>query len=114
VEALPNPSDSALERMEANIATLGSFREFISDIKRPEEIAECLMAGFVPELLREIPVAFHCPCTQERVIKAILSVGREEAVKMVSSGKDLEVFCDYCRKRYVITPAAIQQAISYT
>lgn len=111
VEALPGMSEKELSRMEANITALGNFKEFLKKVRRPEEIAEILMAGFSPQLLKEIPVQFYCPCSEERVIRAILSVGRVEAEKLAKEKESLEVFCDYCRKRYVVEPASIGRAL---
>lgn len=107
VEAFPEASDQALARMEENIRSIGSFREFALQIERPEEIAEEILKGFKSENLMTLPVAFHCPCSRERVLKAILAAGEKEAGEMAAGTEDLEVFCDYCRKRYVILPSEI-------
>lgn len=108
VEALPDLKEEDLSRMENNIIGMGNFKEFLERVEQPEEIMEEVLAGFTYDTIREIPVKFFCPCSEERVIKAIFASGKDEVNDIVKEDKEIEVFCDYCRKRYVISPAALK------
>jgi molecular chaperone Hsp33 len=69
---------------------------------------EELLSGFAFDITQETPVRFHCPCTTDKVIKAVLAAGPAEVEKIIQDRKDLEVFCDYCRKRYIIPPESLR------
>lgn len=108
IEALPKLLDNDLKTLENNIVRIGDFKEFIDKIKQPEELLEELSAGHKIDIIRETPIRSFCPCTSDRVMKAIAAVGQEEVEKIIHSGLPLEVFCDYCRKRYEIPVSALQ------
>ncbi len=111
IEALPKLTDDDLNKVENNIIDLGNFRDFTEQIKQPEEILEEILSGFKFDIIRETPIRFYCTCGVDKVLNAIRATGPYEVGKIIEEKKDLEVFCDYCRKRYVITIAELTQGL---
>jgi molecular chaperone Hsp33 len=58
--------------------------------------------------LGEVEVRAHCPCSRERALGALVSLGPEALEKAKAAGKDQEVVCDFCRTRYVFSPEEIE------
>jgi molecular chaperone Hsp33 len=110
VEALPELLEEDLVRIENNIKGMGNFWDFMDSVNRPEELIEELLSGFSHEIIKEFPVRFYCPCSQERVIISILGSGEKEVREIIEEDKEIEVFCDYCRKQYMIQPSLIEKA----
>ena len=70
------------------------------DMETPEEILTDILGEFGLEILKKMPVQFHCDCERSRVEKAIISIGRKEIQDMIDEGKEIEVNCQFCNKHY--------------
>ncbi len=52
-----------------------------------------------------------CPCTQAGVLKALASLEREELQSIRDSEKEVELHCEFCRKRYIATMEEIESLL---
>jgi molecular chaperone Hsp33 len=46
-------------------------------------------------------LAFHCPCSRERVSEVLVSLGEEEIKDMAAESEPTEVRCQFCNQRYL-------------
>jgi len=69
----------------------------------PEQILELLLAGLEPEIVDTMPAHYYCNCSKERVEKAILSIGKKEIQEMITEGKEIQVECQFCDKKYTFS-----------
>ncbi|MDD4797743.1 MAG: Hsp33 family molecular chaperone HslO [Eubacteriales bacterium] len=51
----------------------------------------------------EHPLAYRCDCTQERIERALISLGKEELDEMITQDGAAEVSCHFCNKTYRFT-----------
>ena len=72
-----------------------------------EQIMEQALAGFAPNVLDEQQVRYQCDCSQARVERALLSLGRDELAEMAAEGKPVEVSCHFCDKKYYVDAGAL-------
>ena len=71
----------------------------------PEDILARIF-GNSYELLDRIPVRFHCPCSKERVERAILLLGETAITEMIGeseTGESTEVVCQFCNANYYLS-----------
>jgi len=47
------------------------------------------------------PVSFQCGCTLDKMERAVIQLGFEDAQKLLSTHKTIEVTCEFCNRRYV-------------
>ena len=47
-----------------------------------------------------MPVEYRCYCSDERVEKVLVSLGREELIKLAEEQENFEVTCQFCDRRY--------------
>lgn len=59
--------------------------------------------GLPIEVIHRARVSYFCPCTKDRVLSAIVTLGKEEIQKMIQEGKTVDVECYFCKKKYNIT-----------
>ena len=78
-----------------------------AEITHLEQIMEQALAGFVPNVLDEQQVRYQCDCSQARVERALLSLGRDELAEMAAEGKPVEVSCHFCDKKYYVDAGAL-------
>ena len=76
-----------------------------------EEIALKLLDGLEPNILDESEVSYKCDCSRERTERVLISLGKDELSKMADEGKDIEICCHFCDKKYTFTPEEISELI---
>ena len=55
---------------------------------------------------------YYCDCSRERTEEVLISIGEEELSEIAAEGKDTEVGCHFCGKKYVFTPDEIKELIA--
>jgi molecular chaperone Hsp33 len=111
VEALPKADEKTLAIMEQVVRNLPPLEEYRLRGAEGLDLARLLedLAGPFPHRVhREIPVRPFCPCSEEGVLKAMQGLGRDELEEIVIKNENTELFCDYCRTRYVATAEQIR------
>ena len=100
IQLLPGASDEIIDRLEAKLSEISSITSLLDAGKTPEEILKDILGEVGLEILKKMPVQFHCDCERSRVEKAIISIGRKEIQDMIDEGKEIEVNCQFCNKHY--------------
>ncbi len=100
IQLLPGASDEIIDRLEAKLSGISSITSLLDAGKTPEKILTDILGEFGLEILKKMPVQFHCDCERSRVEKAIISIGRKEIQDMIDEGKEIEVNCQFCNKHY--------------
>ena len=100
IQLLPGASDEIIDKLEAKISGISSITSLLDAGKTPEEILTDILGEFGLEILKKMPVQFHCDCERSRVEKAIISIGKKEIRDMIDEGKEIEVNCQFCNKHY--------------
>ncbi len=59
-------------------------------------------ADFTPQIHKEFDIEPFCPCSEEGVLRALSSLGRDGLESLYLDAGEAELFCEFCRKRYVI------------
>jgi len=67
-----------------------------------------LLFGFPYERVAEAPLVYGCPCSEERALGAVTTLGAEELTKAVATGEILELTCEYCNHVWKIPPEQIR------
>lgn len=100
VQLMPGVEEEAIERLEENLKKLPPVSAMLAQGSTPEEIAFRVLEGFNPNLLDEYPVEYRCDCNQERVERALISLGRKELEELAASEESCEVGCQFCSRKY--------------
>ena len=109
VQLMPGCPDETAEMLENRLTGVSSVTALLDRGMDPEEILRFILDGMEPDIKpEEIRPAYVCGCSRERVRKALLSTGKEELQSMAEDGKNVEVCCQFCGKRYVFTPEEIR------
>lgn len=107
IQLLPGALESEITQLEKNIAALPSVTRLLRDGITLEGIMERALDGFSPNILDEREVCYRCDCSQDRVERALLSLGKQELSEMAQEEKPIEVCCHFCDKKYQVDAAAL-------
>lgn len=101
VQLMPFTPDEMIDRLEKKLAGLSPVTAMLEEGYSPEGILELVLGEFGVEITDRIPVSFQCNCSRERVEKVLLSLGKKELQELIDEGKEVELHCHFCNKKYV-------------
>lgn len=92
---------------EANIEAITKIVEecestttLLASGKRPEEIAELLLAEVPFKILDRIPLKFACSCSKLRIEQALKTLHSDQIREMIDEGHPVEIHCEFCKEEY--------------
>lgn len=103
VQLMPGADEALIDRLEENIFLMDALTTVL-DEDGPEAVFDQVLKGFERHIVAEVPVGWRCPCSRERVEKALSVIDGSELEEMIAEGRDAEVLCQFCEKRYAFTP----------
>ncbi|MDO4546860.1 MAG: Hsp33 family molecular chaperone HslO [Clostridia bacterium] len=116
VQAMPNATDEAIRELELSSALFANISSIISECSADDMIR--LMLGHLrPQTLERRAPKYECDCCVNRVQRAIISLGEDELLDMISSlesgenGDSIEVNCQFCDKKYNFTARDLQEIL---
>ena len=85
--------------------------QFLRKGKKPEELLEELFSGIPFQILERRDLSFKCTCSKERVEEALISLGRDEILKLIHEQGNAEVKCEFCREIYSLTKDELENLL---
>lgn len=113
VQLMPFAEDSVIEKLEENLKNISSVTSMLEAGNSPEDIIHILLEGLEPEILDTIPTSYHCDCHKERVARAIISIGKKDLQEMIDDGKEIEVNCQFCGKKYTFSVEELKEMLRH-
>ncbi len=107
-QALPGARDETLARLEANVHALPSPSTLVHRGGGAQAMVDGLAEGLGGQALLQREACFHCHCDEERVIRAVALLGREEAEALRVAGEPIDVRCEFCAEQYRIDPDRVR------
>lgn len=98
IQLLPGITDEEITELERALGAIPPMTEMLEEGLSLEDI----LKRVVPDvsILDETDVKFSCDCTQERVERALISLGRDEIQQMIDEDGKAEVSCHFCNETY--------------
>lgn len=103
LQLMPFAEENVISALERNLAGFSSVTEVLDAGDTPEQMLERLLSGLGMEIVDTMETRYYCGCSKERVERAIISIGREEIEEMIAEGKEIEVGCQFCDRKYVFS-----------
>lgn len=111
VQALPKADDVELEKIMTRIAEMPALSVLLED-GGPEAVIRELFGDIPYTLLESHDIFFRCGCGQEKVERALLTLGSTELQDMRAKDNGAEVTCEFCRKSYRLDGAELDSLIA--
>lgn len=109
LQLLPGLSDEEISEMERRLANLRSVTEMLdSGMSLEEIISEVVDDVNVGETMDAV---FRCQCSDERVERTLISMGREELENLADEDEPVEVVCHFCNEKYLFEKEDLQRII---
>lgn len=109
IQALPGADDSALDKLEANVAKLDSVTTMLAKGLGPEDMCRQALEGFQVEKLDEFQVKYVCNCSKERFAGILSTLGEDDLLQLPLNKDGLaETVCQYCNRKYYFSRDELQ------
>lgn len=103
IQLLPGASEECISTLEQKLTEVTNISGLLDEGMTPEEFVEYIMGSMNPEIMDTIVPEYYCNCSREKVAKAVMSVGEKDLKEMIDDGKEIEVNCHFCEKKYIFS-----------
>ncbi|NMO97767.1 Hsp33 family molecular chaperone HslO [Paenibacillus lemnae] len=114
IQLLPGITDDEISEIEKAIGNIPPITTLLEEGLDLEDILKRLLPDVT--ILEETEVRFSCDCSQERVERALISMGESELQQMIDEDRKAEVTCHFCNEVYTFNEqdlrAVLQRAKS--
>jgi len=111
ISVLPSVTDEEITRLADAIESAPSATQMLDAGMTLEEMLIRVLPGFEVNILEEMPVEYRCPCSRERVERALISMGKKDLSEMAAEGQTIETTCQFCDKTYKFTPEELRNLL---
>ena len=100
IQLLPGADEGVVSAVEQGVARLGAVSARLDGGMNPLELLQEALGAFELEVLETAPVEYRCYCSEERVSRALISMGRDELTSLIEEQGGAELTCQFCDKVY--------------
>ncbi len=113
LEPYADIADDELSILEKQVAKLPAFSEFYDGkAYNLDALMQAISGEYPTTIVREITPIPYCPCSKVRSLATLGSIPTEDLEELLEDGKDLELVCDFCRSKYIVTPDEIRDILT--
>ncbi len=102
IQTMPQTKPEIIDFLERKLQRCNSSSSMILQGLDPLQMLE-EATGLPIEILQRSKVAYNCPCSKDRVIRAVITLGKFEIEEMIREGKTIQIECYFCKKKYELT-----------
>lgn len=99
IQLLPTALDDTIDKVEKCIEGIPSVTQMLTSGLSPEDICKKVLSEFNLEILDSSEPVYKCNCSRERVVKALISLGKED-LEEIAQDEFTEVKCQFCNKAF--------------
>ncbi len=111
LQLLPDAPEETIEALEQGIKRAGAVTAMLEQGMTPEDILGVVCGDLGVVFMETTEVKYQCYCDRERVVAALLSIGKDELMQIAQEGKEFPVECQFCDEVYTFTPEEILQLL---
>ena len=100
IQLLPGADDAVISAVERGVAKLGAVSARLDAGMDPLDLLREVLDGFELEVLETAPIEYRCYCSEERVSRALISMGKDELTSLIEEQGGAELTCQFCDKVY--------------
>ena len=108
VQPLPDCPEENVDYVMAQAEAIPHLTRRLSDGESLKDIVLSLFREGDVAFTDELHPAYQCDCSRERMERALLSLGREELVKIMEEDGQAELSCHFCNSRYTFTKSELE------
>ena len=109
VQLMPDAPEKTIDRLEQNLGRINSVTDLYKEGKTPEDLLGILLEGLDMKVLESSDTGFKCDCSSARIEAALISIGKKELEELIDSGEEIEMGCQFCGKKYMVSNEKLKE-----
>lgn len=114
IQVLPQIKEEALNMLEERLKRLESITTLMEKGLTAYDIAQHVLGEMDLKVLAEYEVDFSCDCHEERLERALISIGQEELKTIIEEDGGAEMVCHFCNKKYYFDKEKLTELLKET
>jgi molecular chaperone Hsp33 len=106
VELMPDADDGTVERLEANLETVGGVSRWLA-AGGTAALVDAVLGGLEREVVETAPVRFRCRCDRQSLLDRLLALSPEDRAEVADEEGRVEAECAYCGTHYLYASAEL-------
>ena len=103
IQLMPDCPEEIVSALEKACVQADSVTDMLRSGCTPEDMLERILGGMDFRKMKQMPAAFHCNCSRERVTKALVAMGDKELRSLIDEGKPVTLNCHFCNTDYTFS-----------
>lgn len=112
IQLMPGAGEDVIGKVEGGVLAARSVTALLDGNHDSETMLRTLLSDFELEILERSPVEYRCPCSRERMERALISLGPKELEALLKEQGQAELFCHFCGKRQMFTGKQLETILS--
>lgn len=112
LQLMPEATEELAAALEDKVRTLPPITQMLADGMSAEEILFSVTEGF--DMLMDnnaVTPVYHCPCSMERMEKALISIGRQELEDLIREQGEAELTCQFCDNKFTFSKEHLERLL---
>ncbi len=103
IQLLPNASEDTIKCLEESLAEIHNVTDVLLEEMTPEHLAEKVLGPLGFKKMGEKDISLFCTCSKEKSEKTLLTLGKDELLRLANEAPTTTTHCEFCEKDYVFT-----------
>lgn len=108
IQAMPGAADELITRLESTVAGTHPVSDMVRSGATPHDILYEVVGAFSPSVVEEQEVRFVCRCSRDRVLGALVALGRDEVQDVLDRQGLAQVTCEFCNTQFTVERAELE------
>ena len=78
----------------------------------PQDILRRALGGLDLEVVNHTVPAWHCGCSRDRVVRALLALGPQQLSQLINEQPETRVRCEFCTSEYTFSQQELSQMMA--
>lgn len=111
IEVMPGVDEALVEKVQQNAEkNKVNVSKMLFEGAKPIDLVRPFLEGVeFEEIEHEHSIEYHCPCTKERVTRALEALGETELNDMIAKNEEVDVTCQVCGRPYALSIPDIKE-----
>ena len=111
IQVMPDVTHETIEYLKNNINKLELFKEMIEKGTKLEDMIIYMFSEENIKIKNKRFCIYKCDCSEEKMKQGLISLGKEELLKIIKEDGSAELRCHFCNNRYNINKEELEKMV---
>ncbi len=104
--------DDLIVHIEQALGAVPAVTNLVREGYGPQDILHRALGGLDLEVVRNVTPTWHCACSRDRVVGALLALGPHQLRELMDEQPETQVRCEFCATEYGFSQPELSQVLA--